>query len=411
MMSNKPINKTILFVSAGLEAIPAIQRAKQLGLTVVVSDRDEYAPGFQYADYKIIADTYNAQETLREATQLHEQTQSLDGVLCVAADVPKTVATVTQTLGLPGITLETAMLASDKLLMKDQFKRDGVPIPWYSAIDSIETLKDLVNEKGFPLVLKPVDSRGARGVLRLTENVDLEWAYHESIQHSPTNRLMLEKYLDGPQVSTESIVIDGVAHTPGFSDRNYEFLEKYAPYIVENGGDLPSFLDEAIQTKVIELVQHAANSMGVVNGVIKGDIVVHQGGAYVIEMATRLSGGYFCTHEIPLNTGVDFIACAIRQAVGENVDPAELQPQYQRCISQRYLFPQPGTVTGVAGEDDVVAQDHVEFLDIRVKPGDTVYPMHNHPARAGMVIASGESREQAIGLAEQVVHNIQIETQ
>ena len=58
--------------------------------------------------------------------------------------------------------------------------------------------------RGFPLVIKPVDSRGARGVLRLTEAVDLNWAYEFSASQSPSGRVMVEEFLDGQQISTES---------------------------------------------------------------------------------------------------------------------------------------------------------------------------------------------------------------
>ena len=81
--------------------------------------------------------------------------------------------------------------------------------------------------------------------------------------HSPTQRVMVEQYLDGPQVSTESMVIGGRCFTPGFSDRNYEYLERYAPFFIENGGDLPSHLPEETQAKVRDLVARAASAMGV----------------------------------------------------------------------------------------------------------------------------------------------------
>ena len=58
---------------------------------------------------------------------------------------------------------------------------------------------------------------------------------------------MIEKYIEGPQLSTESIIINGKCYTIGFSDRNYEYLNKFSPYIIENGGDLPSALPSQIQ--------------------------------------------------------------------------------------------------------------------------------------------------------------------
>ena len=135
-------------------------------------------------------------------------------------------------------------------------------------------------------------------------------------------------------------MIGGRCFTPGFSDRNYEYLERYAPFFIENGGDLPSHLPPEIQDKVRDLVARAAAALGITDGTVKGDIVVHKGEPYVIELAARLSGGFFCTREIPLNTGVDFIGAAIKVALGETVDEEELAAETRRagdpalCLSQ-----------------------------------------------------------------------------
>ena len=77
------------------------------------------------------------------------------------------------------------------------------------------------------------------------------------------------------------MIVNGQCFTPGFSDRNYEYLDTYAPFFIENGGDLPSHLPQDIQIKVKDLVSRAAAALGVTNGTVKGDIVVHNGEPYV----------------------------------------------------------------------------------------------------------------------------------
>jgi biotin carboxylase len=402
------LSRTLLIVSGGSEAVPGIEIAKSMGLHAVVSDMNPDAPGFAVADDQLLASTYDVEATVAAARAYHEQVRSLDGVMCIASDVPLTVASVAAALGLPGIPVESARLATDKLAMKERFAADGVPIPWFRPVSSAEHLRELVAVQGLPLVIKPIDSRGSRGVLRLTPAVDLDWAYEVARGHSPTGRVMLERFLLGPQVSTESLVIEGQACTPGFSDRNYEYLERYAPHIIENGGQLPSHLDAATQQAVRDLVQQAAASMGIRNGVVKGDIVVTDGQPYVIELAARLSGGYFCTHEIPLNTGVDLVGAAIRQALGERVDPEELTPKWNRPVAQRYLFPSPGVVRAIEGADRFADHPDVAYLGIRAKPGDRIGPVDSHPARAGVVITTGETVESAVSMAKNVIDGIQV---
>lgn len=398
-------------MGGGIEAVPGIELARTMGCFVVVSDMDPHAPGFSVAGDRVIASTYDTDATVDAAKKYHQRVGKIHGVMCIASDIPLTVATVAKALNLPGIPLESARLAMDKLAMKNKFLDDAVPVPWFTPVRDADHLKEIVRIHGFPLVLKPVDSRGARGVLQLNHALDLGGAFVLSQGESPTQRVMVERFLPGPQVSTESIVLDGIAYTPGFSDRNYEFLEKYAPHIIENGGELPSKLPQEQQESIKNLVQKAAASMGIANGVVKGDIVVSQGKPHVIELAARLSGGYFCSHEIPLNTGVDFVGCAIRMALGEAVEPWELSPRFQKGVAQRYLFPKPGKVLDISGVDQVRKRPEVEMCEVRVKPGDIISRMHSHPARAGVVITTGGTREEAVARAKAAVDAIAIETE
>src|SRR6202789_1920068 len=322
------MGKTILIVSGGIEAADAAKRAKEMGLYVVVSDRDPEAPGFAFADSCIIADVYGADETAAAADRFNRKICKIDGVSCVAADAPQTTAAVAKRLNLPGLSPESARIACDKLAMKERFLAAGVAIPWFSPVATPQALQRMAIERGRDLVIKPVDSRGSRGVQRVAQVADLDKAFILAREHSPTQRVIVELYLDGPQVSTESVIVNGRCFTPGFSDRNSEYLERYAPFFIENGGDLPSQLPEAVQAKVRDLVGRAASAMGITDGTVKGDIVVHDGEPYVIELAARLSGGFFCTREIPLNTGVDFIGCAIKVALGETVTADELEPKF-----------------------------------------------------------------------------------
>jgi biotin carboxylase len=404
------MTRTLLIVSGGIEAADAVKHAREMGLHVVVSDIDPDAPGFAFAHDRLIADVYGPEETAEAAEHYHRTKRKIDGVLCVAADAPVTAALVAERLGLPGISVETAKLACDKLAMKRRFAEHGVPVPWFAPVASPSELEALVAERGRDLVIKPVDSRGSRGVQRLARTVDLAQSFALAERHSPTKRVMVEAYLDGPQVSTESIVIGGHCHTPGFADRNYEFLEKHAPFFIENGGDLPSRLPSETQQSVKDVVASAAAALGVTDGTVKGDIVVHRNEPYVIELAARLSGGFFCTREIPLNTGVDFIGCAIRIALGERVPAAELEPCRQQTVIQRYAFPKPGRVIEVRGADAAKRLPGIADVIVTAKPGDIIPPAGDKRPSAAMVLATGGSRDDALAAARAGLAAIEIET-
>lgn len=258
------------------------------------------------------------------------------------------------------------------------------------------------------MVLKPVDSRGSRGVIRLDAASDLDWAYNTSLENSPTGRVMVEAYLDGPQISTESIVIGGKCYTSGFSDRNYEYLERYAPYFIENGGNLPSHLDDATQAAVCDLVEEAAAAMGITDGTVKGDIALANGKPYVIELAARLSGGYFCTLIIPLNTGVDFVGNTIRLALGEPIKTSDLEPQFQQPMVQRYIFPEAGEIKSITGVETARKMPGINEIVVSANVGDIVPPASNTTARAAMILATGDTAQDAENRAKKAISAIEI---
>ena len=404
------MTRTLLIVSGGAEAVPGIRLAKRMGLHVVVSDGSADAPGLAEADDRIIVSTYDVDATVAAARNYSLTIRPLDGVMSVAADVPVTVASVAEVLGLPGIPVEAARLAADKIAMKERFTERGIATPWFAAVRDPDDLRAVVAEHGLPLVIKPVDSRGARGVLRLGVGVDLDWAYAHAQEWSPTGRVMVEEYLPGPQVSTESLLLNGVGHTPGFCDRNYEYLDRFAPWIIENGGEQPSVLSAGDREALAALAERAGSALGISTGIVKGDLVLTPDGPKVIEVAARLSGGWFCTDQIPLATGVDLVGAAIRVALGDPVSREDLTPAFNRGVAIRYFFPRAGRVTAITGTDRLRDVPWVHRMGFMVGAGDIVAAPTDHTRRAGFVITSGGTRDEAVARALEVVNAVHIET-
>src|ERR1700748_2570989 len=165
--------KTLLIISGGIEAADAAAHAKAMGHQVVVSDIDPKAPGFAFADSCLIADVYGPAETAAAAERYSRKIRKIDGVLCVAADAPVTAATVAQRLRLPGLPVHVAELACDKLAMKKCFQSAGVNVPWFAEVRTPQELQRIAIERGRDLVIKPVDSRGSRGVQRIAQVQDM----------------------------------------------------------------------------------------------------------------------------------------------------------------------------------------------------------------------------------------------
>lgn len=394
--------KTLLIIGAGVEQIPAITLAKKMGLYVITSDLNPNAPGFKYANNYFIASTYDSEQTVKEAIRFNKNVRKINGVITIASDIPLTVAKTAKALGLPGNTIETATLAQDKLLMKEHFRNYGVPIPYFIQIQNKNQLKKIVKERDFPLVIKPPDSRGARGVLLLNKNTNIDWAYEYSKSFSPTGRIMIEEFLEGPQISTESFIYDNFSITPGIADRNYGYLNKYSPFIIENGGTVPSQLPQTVQDAVKKTAELAASVLGIKRNSAKGDMVFTKTGPKVIEIAARISGGYYATNEIPLVTGVNLVKHVIEVSLGIKPDLSELIPKNKMVIIQRYFFPKPGLIKEITNISKVKKLAFVKLLNIYVKSNDIIGKIENHPGRAGVLIVSGKNYQEALENAKKI---------
>ena len=400
--------KTLLVISGGIEAVEGIRIARKKGFRVIVSDGNPAAPGFKFADEKIIASTYDEKLTAREALRINRRVR-IDGVITIASDVPYTVAYVAGELHLKSYSRKIAALCSDKLALKSYLAKKNITLPWFSRVASAKALKAVIAKKGYPLVIKPVDNRGARGVLRITPDIDPEWAFHESRSYSPSKRVIVEEWLYGIQISTESVVWDGAIVTPGSSDRNYEFLDRYKPYVIENGGELPCSLTSRQWRQVERLLERAIRSLGTFRGTIKGDIVFTQDGPRILELAPRLSGGYFCSQTIPLATGVDLVGAAFDIALGKKPVWSRLKPARKRYVVQRFFFPGEGLVKRISYVERAKKMPGVRLLKVYVRKGDRIKKPTCHPERAGMVVTTGATPQEAMDRAKKVISTVSFE--
>jgi biotin carboxylase len=402
--------KSLWIIGGGVEAVPSVRRAKEMGLFAVVADGNPAAPAFALADARVVVSTYDEEDMAAKAAAFARENRPLDGVFAASADVPRTVARVAEALGLPGISCATAALAADKLAMKHHLRAAGIPVPGFWAVESAGELRACLEPAGGRLVVKPVDSRGARGVLQLRAGSDFDEAFRRAKAQSPTGRVMAEAFVPGPQFSTESVLVEGEGRTPALIDRNYARLEQFAPFMIEDGGTQPSFLPPAETAPVARLAEAAGRALGIRTGTVKGDMVLGPDGPVVIEMAARISGGWMATDQIPLHSGVDFVGIAIRLALGETVDLAEAEPKPGGLATAiRYFFPPPGLVRAVGIDRALVEQPWVRRFSLELSPGDRVPPVTDHTRRAGFVLVTGADRAEAVARAEAVIAAIRIE--
>ncbi|WP_457572978.1 ATP-grasp domain-containing protein [Desulfolithobacter sp.] len=402
--------KTLLLLGGSADQVYAIHTARRMGLKTLVVDRNPSSPGFSIADSHAVVSTTDLPSLINLVDEYTENCDNIAGVLVMGSDIPHVVCELAAHLGTPHIPLEAARLSTNKYLMKQNFFRHGIPIPWFSILQDSEDLIRTVQQRGYPLVIKPVDRSGARGVFYLEQGCDLRELYQKAKELSFSGKVMVEEFLPGLQISTETIMWQGQAYTPGFADRNYEKLREFAPNIIENGGWVPSKVDAATRKEVEALVERAALALGVENGVVKGDVVVTPSGPKIIEMATRLSGGDFSESLIPLGCGVNIVEAAITIAIGQTPDLNKLRPKFSRGVVNRYFFPSPGRLVRIDGLNELRNQPWLTKLEFWYKPGDIVPEIRSHADRFGVFVVCADSREEAERYANQVYRTIRIVT-
>ncbi len=398
--------KTIMIIGAAEEHCIGIRTAQRLGHRVFAIDGNSASVGFSIAEASATVSTYDAELALKAARDHIASGGQVDGVMTLASDVPYTVAYVAEQLGLPGIGINSARLASEKMLMKDCFAKHSVPMPAYAEAAGAADLADFAKCHGLPVVVKPVDSRGARGVQLIHTMAALPASFETARQYSPSGRVMIECYLPGPQLSTEGFMIDGAAYVPSIFDRNYERLKMYAPFIVEDGGEMPSAHTATHHDEIVAIMQQASLALGIRTGVIKGDLVIHEGRVKIIELAARMSGGFFGTVAAPVSNGVDLVAANIRIALGEPVGGNDLQPSHHRAAAIRFAFPPTGTVASTSGLNTVQSDPTCRYAHVFAKPGDTIAPITNHPARPAVVVAEGATAAEAVANAQRLIETL-----
>ena len=332
---------------------------------------------------------------------------TIDGVMCLGTDAPVTVATIANEFNLSSVPITAAKKTSNKAMIKEVFYEVGINTPSYLSTKEKEEARTFTNSNSFPMIIKPDDSRGSRGVGILWDASNFDLLFEEAQNFSSSGTVIIEEYIDGQQISTESIIYDNRSYTPGFSDRNYELITRQKSRVIENGGDLPAKLDDETKEKINKLVEKLALALEIKNGVIKGDVILCKGQIYFIEVALRLSGGYFSSHKIPYSTGVNMLDAATKICTGEELDIKMLEARQAKPVSQRFLFPQEGKIQSI-NNNYLDSKKDILFSNISIPASGVTKSPENHTSRLGCVIATGKDRQDAINNAEKFISNIDL---
>ncbi len=394
-----------MIVGAGILQEPAIRIAKSLGYVVIATDIVPTAPGLRWADRAGMVSKFDVEGHVRFAKACCKEFD-LRGVLTIGTDASRAVAGVASALNLPGVDPRTAFMATNKAAMRRRLRQCGVPCPDFREVRQLSEALSAAKAIGYPLVIKPVDNMGARGVRRIDTPEELRDFFPVTIFNSREGGAVVEQYMEGPEVSIDTIVENGEVHLLTIADRHIT----NAPYFIEVGHTLPSALSQDVLDDVFEVMRLGIEALGIMTGASKGDIKITAEGAKIGEMTARMSGGFHCQYTDPLATGMNSIKAAIDLALGHRLDLADVTPRWHRAAAERAILAGPGVVTVIEGVDEALQIRGVEHVFLNVKEGSVVAPLTSNMGKPGHVIASGETRAQAIAAANRALETIRIIT-
>jgi biotin carboxylase len=385
--------KRLLVLGAGPAQLGLLRAARERGLFVIAVDRDPAAPGFEFADRRAVVSTED-----EPAIGMLAAAEEPNGVIAPGIDWPVAIAArVAARLGLKHpLSPETAAVAVSKLRQRERLTEHGVPQPEWRVVT--EAPPDF----SMPAVIKPPDRQGQKGLTLVRDSELLPEAVARAVDASRTNVALVEELVEGPEVTVNAFSTGGHFHPLTITDRLTATDE--AAFGVALAHAWPSEHDVE---GAAEVARAAATALGIENGPTYTQVVLGPDGPKVMELAARVGGGHdaeLCLAAL----GVDLNGLALAAALGEPVEVPNPQPRGGACV--RFLVAPLGTLESVDGIEEARAQEGIVDARVYRRPGWVFTPLRRGADRAGFVLATGSSRDDALSKADRAAELIRFET-
>ncbi len=307
-------------------------------------------------------------------------------IVTAATDKPLVMmARVAEKYGFPFYSIETAQWSTDKYQMKQHFLEGGVPCARGRLIAKMEEADDLY----YPLIVKPRDNSGSRGVKLCRNKEELQEAMQEALQYSHLDTVLVEEYIEGQEYSIEGLHYDGKSEVIQFTEKTTtEF-----PYNVELAHKQPANLTENQKNDIRELVSKIAKCMHFENCPSHTELKINERGFFIIETSPRLGGDYITSTLVPLSTGINMEDQLLYIALGEKVDTQT--GWVEKASGVCFFCLTEGVVKKIDPQiSDVATWSGVHSFELKLKDGDEVHPITSSLNRYGEFIVEAKNREE-----------------
>ena len=367
--------RKIMILGAGIYQVPLILKAKEMGLYVVCVSRPGEYPGFQYADKIYYYDTRDFEKILEAA-----KSEGIGGICTTGTDVAlKAVGYVNDEMNLHGVSQASACICADKAMMKDCFEKNGVKTAVHKKVYTLDEAKEWMSCHSAPVIVKPVDSSGSRGIAKADNEKELEVAFTNAMEQTNKDYVVIEKFLTGTEIGVDAFVANNKIQFIAPHDKiNYFNGSTHVPI----GHHFPIQADEELLAKIDAETEKVIAALELNDCAINMDVMISDGEPYILEASGRC--GATCIPElISIFYDFDYYNQMIACAMGDEVvfEKKETHP----CIAKLIIPDKTGTIVGqkILREDPNVTV----FLDY--DPGEHVRKFAVGPDRIGHIVAKG----------------------
>jgi len=287
--------KSVMIFGVGSLQKSIIEHCKKKGLFIVGIDPDENAVCKDIVDSFEIVDGNDYDKTLNVAKK-----HNIQGLITAATDKPLVMmARIAKDLDLSFYTVETAQYSTDKYLMKQKFNEFNIPCA-KGFIVNHETDIDVL-KIDYPVIIKPRDNSGSRGVISCENLKALKKSIKETFKFTKKGNILVEEFIEGQEYSVESIHYKDKSHVIQITEKK---TTKF-PYNVELGHLQPASVTLRQKLDIEDVIIKIAKALGFENCASHTELKINSKGIKIIETSPRLGGDFISSTLVPLSTGVN----------------------------------------------------------------------------------------------------------
>ncbi len=352
--------KKIMILAGGNDQAALIEELRlhfQDDVQIILVDYAKDVVASKFADKHLVISTMDLDAVKKAALE-----EGVDYIMTACGDQPLlTMAAVSEELGLPCyLSKEQVLELTNKKYMKKKMVDNGIPTSRFKTFSSKDTLD--VTGLQFPLIVKPVDSNGSKGVRKVTTLEELKDQAKLSFQFALSDTIIVEEFVEGVEISSDFYIIDGQAKFIMMSELNKYAVDESTAVIYQT--IIPPAISPIAHTKLLQIAQQIATTFHVTNSPLLIQSIVRGDEVSVIEFSARIGGGAKYK-DIQNVTGFNILRANLQSMLGLHpiVDAKTNENYYSRC----HLYVMGGKFKSIEGIQELLNENVITEY-VQTKP-------------------------------------------